>query len=189
MMKDRRWSSLAVLALIILPFVLPESIISRITSIGNVKDSSTAYRVSIWIASLRMAGDYWLSGIGIGTGAFERVYQNYALNGAGFALHSHNFYLQLVVEMGVIALILFILIVFSSFKQIVSIKHKNSVNKNVALAAGGALIGYLFQGVAENLWYNYRMILIFWILIGILQSGAMLSSNDTPKRIMKGKPE
>ena len=188
-MKDRRWSSLAVLALIILPFVLPESIISRITSIGNVKDSSTAYRVSIWIASLRMAGDYWLSGIGIGTGAFERVYQNYALNGAGFALHSHNFYLQLVVEMGIIALILFILIVFSSFKQIVSIKQKNSVNKNVAIAVGGALIGYLFQGVAENLWYNYRMILIFWILIGILQSGAMLSNNDAPKRIMKGKTE
>lgn len=177
-MKDRRWSTICIVALIILPFILPESIISRITSIGNMKDSSTAYRVSVWIASLRMAKDYWLGGIGLGSGAFERIYQNYALNGAGFALHSHNFYIQLVVEMGILGLIVFLAIIFLSYKQIVSIKDKNSVNKNVALAIGGALIGYLFQGMAENLWYNYRMVLIFWIYIAILQSGVTVSQKE-----------
>lgn len=177
-MKDRRWFSLCILALIIMPFVLPESIISRITSIGNLKDSSTAYRVSVWIASLRMAKDFWISGIGLGSGAFERVYQNYALNGAGFALHSHNFYIQLVVEMGILGLVLFLMIILSAYKQIISINEKNTLNKNVAIAMGGALIGYLFQGVAENLWYNYRMILIFWIYMGILQSGVNVTKND-----------
>ncbi len=178
LMKDRRWSTLCILALIIMPFVLPESIISRITSIGNMQDSSTAYRVSVWIASLRIAFDYLLCGIGLGTGAFERVYQNYALNGAGFALHSHNFYIQLVVEMGILALVLFILIIFSSYKQIVSIREKNTVNKNIALAIGGAFIGYLFQGMAENLWYNYRMILVFWIYLALLQSGVNVTKNE-----------
>ena len=178
LMKDRRWSALCILALIALPFVLPDSIILRITSIGNVKDSSTAYRVSVWIASLRIAGDYWLSGIGLGTGAFERVYQHYALNGAGFALHSHNFYIQLVVEMGILGLVVFLLIIFASYKGIASIKEKNTVNKNISLAIGGALAGYLFQGVAENLWYNYRMVLIFWIYIAILQSGINVSKKE-----------
>ena len=177
-MKDRRWSTICIVALIIMPFVLPESIISRITSIGNMKDSSTAYRVSVWIASLRIAKDYWISGIGLGSGAFERIYQHYALNGAGFALHSHNFYIQLVVEMGILALLVFLAIIFLSYKQIVGIKEKKSVNKNVALAIGGAIIGYLFQGMAENIWYNYRMVLIFWIYIAILQSGAMLLKNE-----------
>lgn len=176
-MKDRRWVALGILALIILPFVLPESIMSRLMSIGNMKDSSTAYRVSVWIASARIAIDYLLTGIGLGTGAFERVYPGYALNGAGFALHSHNFYLQLVVEMGIFALILFLLIIFSSYKQIVSVKEKNSVNKNVALAVGGALIGYMFEGMAEHVWYNYRMILIFWIYLAILQSGVKIAKD------------
>ena len=180
-MKDRRWASICIVALLILPFFLPESILSRITSIGNMKDSSTAYRVSVWIASLRMAKDYWLGGIGLGSGAFERIYQNYALNGAGFALHSHNFYIQLVVEMGILGLIVFLAIIFLSYKQIISVKDKNSVNKNVALAIGGALIGYLFQGMAENLWYNYRMVLIFWIYIAILQSGVMVSQKEQYK--------
>ena len=65
-----------------------------------------------------------------------------------------------------------------SFKQIASLKDNNSVNKNVALAIGGALIGYLFQGIAENLWYNYRMVLIFWIYLAILQSGVVLSQKE-----------
>ena len=143
-----------------------------------MKDSSTAYRVSVWIASLRIAKDYWLGGIGLGSGAFERIYQNYALNGAGFALHSHNFYIQLVVEMGILGLVVFVAIIFMSFKQIASLKDNNSVNKNVALAIGGALIGYLFQGIAENLWYNYRMVLIFWIYLAILQSGVVLSQKE-----------
>ena len=177
-MKDRRWSTLCIVALLILPFVIPESIFSRITSIGDMKDSSTAYRVSVWIASFRIAKDYWLGGIGLGSGAFERIYQNYALNGAGFALHSHNFYIQLVVEMGILGLVLFVAIIFMSYKQIVSIRDKNSVNKNVALAIGGALIGYLFQGMAENLWYNYRMVFIFWIYLAILQSGVMVSQKE-----------
>ncbi len=177
-MKDRRWASLLVVALLIMPFVLPESILSRITSLGNMKDSSTAYRFSVWLSSLRMAGDYWMSGIGLGAGAFERVYQKYALNGAGFALHSHNFYIQLVVEMGILGIILFALIIISSYRKIISIKDKNSSNANVALAMGGALIGYMFQGVAENLWYNYRMILLFWIYLGILHSGANLANSE-----------
>ena len=182
-MKDRRWASLLVVLLLIMPFVLPESIISRITSLGNMSDSSTAYRFSVWISSLRMAGDYWMSGIGLGAGAFERVYQKYALNGAGFALHSHNFYIQLIVEMGILGIILFAFIMISTYRKIISIKNRNSSNKNIALAMGGALIGYMFQGVAENLWYNYRMILLFWIYLGILHSGANLANSEPVCRI------
>ena len=177
--KDRRWSSLIVVALLIMPFVLPESIISRITSLGNMKDSSTAYRFSVWLSSLRMAGDYWLSGIGLGAGAFERVYQKYALNGAGFALHAHNFYIQLVVEMGILGIVLFAMLIISTYRKIISIKEKRTVNYNVALAMGGALLGYLFQGVAENLWYNYRMVLMFFIYLGILNSGANLAGSNS----------
>lgn len=178
-MKDRRWVSLLVVGILLMPFVLPESIISRITSLGNMNDSSTAYRFSVWLSSLRMAGDYWMSGIGLGAGAFERVYQKYALNGAGFALHSHNFYIQLVVEMGILGIFLFAMIMISTYRKIISIKGKNSSNKNIALAMGGALIGYMFQGVAENLWYNYRMILLFFIYLGILHSGANLIKSES----------
>ena len=177
-LKDRRWASLLVLALFILPFILPDDIINRLTSIGNLKDSSTAYRVSVWIASLRIALDYFITGIGLGSGAFERVYHTYALNGAGFALHAHNFYIQLVVEMGVLGLILFLLIIISAYKKIIASALAPRVFATVSLAMGGALLGYLFSGVAENLWYNHRMVLIFWIFMALLQSGVNVFESE-----------
>ncbi|MCL2422131.1 MAG: O-antigen ligase family protein, partial [Defluviitaleaceae bacterium] len=47
-----------------MPLVLPASIIGRIVSIFNFAawDSSTIYRISIWQASLRIIGDFWMAG-------------------------------------------------------------------------------------------------------------------------------
>lgn len=176
LLRDRRWLILCIAALLLMPSVLPASILNRLTSIGNMQDSSTAYRVSVWIASLRIARDYWMSGIGLGTAAFEKIYPAYALNGAGFALHSHNFYIQWVVEMGVFGLLTFLAIMLTAYKQITKIPEKSSLIRAVTLAMAGAFLGFLFQGMAENLWYNFRMVLIFWIYLGILQSGVNITN-------------
>ena len=48
----------------------------------------------------------------------------------------------------------------------------------------GAILGYLFHGLAENLWYNYRMILVFWIFFGILQSGAAIAEGTDKEDII-----
>ena len=176
LLRDRRWLIICIVALLLMPSVLPASVLNRITSIGNMEDSSTAYRVSVWVASFRIARDYWMSGIGIGTAAFEKIYPSYALNGAGFALHSHNFYIQWVVEMGIFGLLTFFAIILTAYKQIALVKEKSSLIRAVTLAMAGALLGFLFQGMAENLWYNFRMVLIFWIYMGILQSGVNIAN-------------
>lgn len=174
-LKDRRWLALCVAGLLLMPSVLPASVLSRLTSIGNVKDSSTAYRVSVWIGSIRLIREYWFSGIGLGSDAFLRVYPHYALGGADFALHSHNFYLQWIVDMGIFGLFLYAGIIATCFTEIYRVREKNTLIRNASLAMGGAMIGYLFQGVAENLWYNYRMILIFWIYMALLESAVWIS--------------
>lgn len=42
-------------ALVALYFVLPDTVISRFTSIGNLEDTSTSYRVSIWMGTIAHA--------------------------------------------------------------------------------------------------------------------------------------
>ena len=182
LLKDRRWLVLCIAGLLLMPSVLPANIIGRLTSIGNLKDSSTAYRVAVWIGSLRLLKDYWFCGIGLGPDAFLEIYPQYALGGAGFALHSHNFYLQWIVDMGIAGIFTYIGIVALGFKQIASVREKNTLIKNMLLAMSGALLGYLFHGMAENLWYNYRMILIFWIYFGILQSGVMIADDGAQRK-------
>lgn len=177
LIRDRRWIVLLILAILAMPFVLPESIMNRLLSIGNTGDSSTAYRVSVWIASARMALDYWMSGVGYGSDAFAAVYSSYALNGAGYALHSHNFYIQFIADVGIGGLIAYILIVLTAYREISAVKN-NQMIKTVSFALAGTLTGYLFQGVAESLWYNMRMSLMFWIVMAFIISGARLDKEE-----------
>lgn len=166
LLRDRRFVLLGAAGIFALPFVLSPAIISRFASIGNLQDSSSAYRFSIWIGSLDMIKDYWPSGIGLGAKAFTMVYPKYALSGASYALHAHNIYLQLLVEMGIVGLVVFVLLVFGFYKLILSACYKTSDNFlftfMAALCAG--MSGYLLQGMVDNIWYNYRIFFTFWTM-------------------------
>lgn len=100
-----------VAAIPLLPLVLPSSIISRFTSIGNLADTSTSYRVNIWRGTMRMLEDYWGCGIGIGEAAWDTVYPRYSLAAIETAPHAHNLYLQITVECGIVGLLLFLIFI------------------------------------------------------------------------------
>mgnify|MGYP003288583501 CR=1 FL=1 len=159
---DKRLIWLGVVGLIIAPFILPESIIARFTSIGNLADSSTSYRVYIWLGTIDMLKDYFLSGIGLGTSSFNSVYPLYSYNEI-VAPHSHSLYLQLFVEYGVVGFIVFIGIIYNFYKEtIISyIKNKNYIT----VAAIAAISGFLIQSATDYTWYNYRVVLVFWMVI------------------------
>ncbi|MDD4504227.1 MAG: O-antigen ligase family protein, partial [Clostridiaceae bacterium] len=99
-LRDRRFIILGVIGLLMLPFVLPTSVINRFTSIGNLSDTSSFYRISVWLGSLKIVKDYWPSGIGLGLEPFKLIYPKYSLN-AAYAHHSHNIYIQLLIETGI----------------------------------------------------------------------------------------
>ncbi len=159
---DKRLIWLGVLGLLLAPFILPESIITRFTSIGNMADSSTSYRVYIWIGTLAMLKDYFLSGVGLGTANFNLVYPLYAYNDI-VAPHSHSLYLQLLVEYGIAGFIVFIGIIYNFYKEtfISYIKEKDLM----ICASIAAITGFLVQSATDYTFYNYRVILVFWMVI------------------------
>lgn len=101
----------------ILPSILPPSIVSRFTSIGNMADSSTSYRVYIWRASIEMIGDNFLSGIGVGEAAWSRLYPLYAYQGVESAPHSHNLFLQIWLELGLFGILFFVVFLFMLYQS------------------------------------------------------------------------
>ena len=100
-----------------LPAVLPASIVQRITSIGNMGDSSTSYRVNIWRAAVQMIRDNFFTGIGIGEGAWFRVYPLYAYQGVETAPHTHNLFMQIWLEMGLGGILVFLVFLFLLFQS------------------------------------------------------------------------
>ena len=179
-----------ILSIPFLPYVLPQNIILRITSIGNMSDGSTSYRVHIWDAVIKMLGDCFTSGIGIGEGAFAEVYPLYSFAGIEAAPHSHNLFFQITVELGIIGLAVFIIAMFLLVKNSVSFAAKSFDRREKLLTYAGmcGILSFLAQGMTDYVWYNYRIFLMFWLIVGLttayrrtglaLDSGKSTRQND-----------
>lgn len=160
---------LGLVALPVLPMVLPESILNRFLSIGNMEDSSTSYRVYIWMGTLAMMKDFWVSGIGMGQEAFTQVYPFYSYNGI-VAPHSHNLFLQILVESGIAGIAVFLLIAFFFFRRMMTgyqYGGKGSELSTIITAVSAGVCGFLVQGMFDNCFYNYRVMLVFWCVIAM----------------------
>ncbi len=171
MFYDRRFVWLGVIALLLSPMFLPQNVINRFLSVGDMGDTSTSYRVYIWMGTLNMLKDYWFSGIGVGTEAFNKIYPMYAYSGV-IAPHSHNLYLQIIAENGIAGLLAFVSMIVIYFKMCISsiINNEHKFLKALVTGLAAGMLGYLVQGMFDNVWYNYRVFLLFFVIIGITVS-------------------
>ncbi|MBQ6908136.1 MAG: O-antigen ligase family protein, partial [Clostridia bacterium] len=157
------------LVFLALPFIIPQTMIDRFLSVGNLEDSSTSYRVFIWLGTLLMLRDFWIGGIGMGEGAFRTVYPFYSYNSI-IAPHSHNLYLQIITEGGISALIIFVSVLCIYLKKIAMIfshRGKNDYVGVLALTFFCAVFGFLVQSMFDYTFYNYRMMSMFFIILGL----------------------
>ena len=149
-------------------FFIPQSIIERLTSIGNMQDGSTIFRVFLWRGTLDMLKDFWVCGIGLGTDCYEKIYTNYAYD-ALLAPHCHNTFLHIICESGVFGIIVFLLLMFFMVRQLLVVysKSENKKLKIISAALVCAFAGSFVQGMFDNTFYNYRLYMIFFATVAI----------------------
>jgi O-antigen ligase len=178
-LRDRRFIILGVIGLLALPFVLPPSVINRFTSIGNLTDTSSSYRISVWLGSLKLVKDYWPSGIGLGLEPFKLIYPKYSLN-AAYAHHSHNIYIQLLIETGIAGFLTFFAMILVYYKTLLAgfYRTKDSFTSTFMIAIASGMAGYLAQGMVENIWYNNRVLLTFWVMLAFGMIAKALTTKD-----------
>ena len=172
-------------AAVALYFILPDAVIARFASIGDLGDSSSSYRLSIWLGTLGMLKDYWLCGIGPGTEAFNLVYPAYGYSTAT-AQHAHNLFLQLVCDAGIVALIIFLALVIHYARDLCAAfcrsKERGERMYHAAFLAGVG--GFLAQGMTDYSFYNYRVLLLFAVYLalgGLAARRGMLKRGGRPQ--------
>ena len=167
---EKRMIVLFVAGLAAVPFVLPASMLARLASIVNFEDTSTAFRLNIYRASIRILEDFWMAGLGQGIEAYNQVYPFYAF-AAVPSPHSHNLFLQIFLETGIIGLVVFLAVLACFFRTQLSFMRRTSDSRRkiVSAALTAAVVGFLFQGMFDHVFYNYRVMLTFFIFIGIAQ--------------------
>jgi len=165
-MLDRRFILLGIVGLIAMYFVLPDSILNRFLSIGDLGDSSTSYRVAIWMGTIAMLKDYWLCGIGPGVDGFNKIYPIYSYN-AATAQHSHNLFLQITCDAGICGIVIFLAILFKYFRTAASAVSRETDKKSryFQIASVSSMCGFLVQSMTDYSFYNYRVMFLFWVLV------------------------
>lgn len=149
-------------------YLLPETILHRILSIGNLSDSSNAYRIKIWDITMDIIRDHWVAGVGFGHLPFKQTFETYIRTMPTF--HAHNTYLETAAEIGIPGLIAFLLFLFILFKY--GIKRLIKIeDKYISVMAAGALSGLggvLLHGAVENVLYLPKIIITFWIIVSLV---------------------
>ncbi|NLM49864.1 MAG: hypothetical protein GX196_02795 [Clostridiaceae bacterium] len=184
LMYDYKLSIYLVLfGLACLPF-LPDTVLARFKTIGDMRDSSNAYRPYIWEGVINMLKSFPITGTGIGPGSFQSIYPSFANPLALTAPHSHMLFLQVWVECGIVGLISFLALIINTVKKAYRYIFvvKNQEIKNMVAASISAIGGIMLMSVAEYPWFYPRVMFAFFIMLGMIFAVLKLAKNEAAIR-------
>ena len=161
----------------------PGFILDRLLIAGT--DTSSVYRWTIYAGSLRMALANWATGIGIGLEYFKRYINNYVYFAYETApVHSHNLFLQIWLESGIVAILSFLWAMARLIKKGARSMKPNGTDNEmryILVACISAIIGFLVMGCFEYVWFFPRCMNHFFMIVGIFMCAVNLSSANQPQ--------
>ena len=164
-----------VLCLLAIP-LMPATIWNRILTIGNPADKSTASRIPLYKGAIEAIASRPLRGVGLGTAAPQRYIGDWNLFHADFPyVHSHNFYLEVWVEMGILGIVSFLASMLWNIKRTAHlVRHSrgSAPARVIGCAAASALCGIMVCGLADYPWHYPRVLSIFWFVFAMALASA-----------------
>jgi O-antigen ligase len=140
-------------------------------------------RLAHWQAAVGMAREQiWL---GVGFGNYEAVYPEHALLNWPNALgHAHNYYLNLLAEVGFVGLLAYLLFWGAVLLQTLRMVSRRSWPwRGVALGLLGVWIALAIHHMLDKLYVN-NLYLYLGVLLGLLQLGALSTAfTDSPSQM------
>ena len=179
LMDWRFLPAMVVLGVCAIPF-LPKSILNRILTIGNMKDSSARYRIAIYEDTARLLKDYGVTGVGLGSDILTRTFKGYPpMFDGNFPIHTHNNYLQMWAEVGIFGLLAYAGLILGQIKESLRAFRKADKSlKRILAAALGGLVGLLAIGLVEYTWFYPRNMFLFWLLFAVVASCVKLAEQE-----------
>ena len=158
----------AVAFLIILVLFSPAIIKNQFKSFATLSgDTSTEDRIVIWETGGRMFKDRPFLGHGLGT--FMNVFSRYKPENYSWVVYAHNCYLQIIAEMGIVGLLIFLWFAFVLIKDAIFklIKCRDKFLKAFLTGLIGGVLAYLVHSFFDTNLYSLPLAVLFWAFAGL----------------------
>jgi hypothetical protein len=144
---------------------LDQSIFERVTRSNSFVTTSLKGRMEFWRVALKLFENRPLTGYGLGT-YFSGYYIEYGMN-AWYSRFAHNHYLQIMAELGVVGIFLFLGFLFLSIKSVVLSLSKTE-NSFYAWGMLSAIVAFLLHIGVDFTWNFPAVTSLFFVLLGLM---------------------
>ncbi|MCA1552784.1 MAG: O-antigen ligase family protein [Chloroflexi bacterium] len=163
---------LGVGGLILFGFAVVLASLTEMGSIGVVSSegtSSVVSRMTLWRAAWSVGGDYLLTGAGLGSVAML-LSAYYFLIPVLFVIHSHSLFLDMLIEQGMLALLVFGSLVIVCVVMALRARQteRDARARWLAEAALASLLVMLLHGVVDDVMYGSRALMLLFVPFGIV---------------------
>jgi len=162
----RRLRNLMIISLLLLvpTLALPNSPVRRLLQPTRSDRESSENRIAAWKAAKRMIAAHPVAGVGLGN--FKELMPTYTDPGVRTDTIGHNAYLEVAAEMGIPQLVIFLGILFFSYRSFERTRRKvqHSGAKllyEAALGLEAGLVGYAVGAVTISAEYQK----LFWLVL------------------------
>ena len=173
-LKKRGLIILVVILFFSWQFVLPTSVVDRIgmteESPGQL-DNSSSGRIVLWKLAIELFNQNPIFGVG---------YDGFGMNvPKGELTDTHNYYLLMLCEQGIIGFILFIITIIKSFHSGLRLfrTSEDTFYKGIGFGFMGCVIACAISNMFGNRWSYFMLGSYFWLLWGLVDRSIIINAS------------
>ncbi|MBZ0256569.1 O-antigen ligase family protein, partial [bacterium] len=184
-------------AVIIIGTGLGAMLMQRVETITDFEYVANYDRIGRWAAAFDIWKDHpW---IGAGWGSYPDEYFDYLRYADAYSaelrMGAHNIYLELLAEVGVWGLLVYLLMIYAFFRHALRLqmRTKSVYIRTVLAALQGAMITYVIHAFINNLGPSDKIGITFWWILGMIPAIQSLvdkeSKQEAPQPIAEANPQ
>lgn len=178
--SNQKQRKITLCSLPILLLIVPSGVYKRLLTLAtNREDISLTTHVSVYQAALQTIQKHWLVGLGTGNQAFEDILKGIYHIGQP---HAHNIILEFFVEGGIIGVSLFVAMLVMLFIALIKTAKRTNEGRTVAVTMIASLVGFLFCGMTDYIFYGPKTIQLFMMFTGLAYAITKIKFQDIDEK-------
>ena len=156
--------------------LMPDAVVQRLLSL-RLSDVSVNERARVLQAGIQAVARHPLAGVGAGVSNSWDILRQEGIN----APHMHNLYLQILVEGGVPALLLMLVVLAALLRIGVCLVKNGAESRSLGIAFLAFFVAFLFLGLVEFPFLTPKLVGVFLLVLGLGDSASGIFLGRPPR--------